>query len=153
MFGGSEEKKLMAQTKGELLVKKWIKALRSGKYKQTRGTLLRVRKYNKVEEKRYCCLGVLCDLAVKEGLIGKPKPSKEYGALEGSYAFGEYTSQLPRRVYKLVGLDGGFGDYADHCQSLAAHNDHDKMNFKRIADIIESRPKGLFREKAKAKKK
>lgn len=40
------------------LVKIWIAALRSGKYKQGRKTL--------VSGDRYCCLGVLCDIAKKE---------------------------------------------------------------------------------------
>jgi hypothetical protein len=37
---------------------KWVKALRSGEYKQGMGTLKR--------EDKYCCLGVLCDLHAKE---------------------------------------------------------------------------------------
>lgn len=46
--------------------KLWIKALRSGKYKQGQGQLRRGRK---PENAVYCCLGVLCDLAVKAGAI------------------------------------------------------------------------------------
>ncbi|WP_024516788.1 hypothetical protein [Bradyrhizobium sp. Tv2a-2] len=34
---------------------KWVKALRSGKYQQARGQLK--------DGDRYCCLGVLCDIA------------------------------------------------------------------------------------------
>ena len=37
--------------------KKWVEALRSGKYKQGKGRL-------KLGE-QYCCLGVLCDLYIK----------------------------------------------------------------------------------------
>jgi len=45
----------------KLEVKKlWIEALRSGKYEQGRGAL------NK--DGKFCCLGVLCDLAVKAGV-------------------------------------------------------------------------------------
>ena len=36
--------------------KKWVAALRSGKYKQGKGQL-----YDNLDEK-YCCLGVACDL-------------------------------------------------------------------------------------------
>ena len=43
---------------------KWLKALRSGEYEQGTGCLRN--KYNFVNE--YCCLGVIGDLAVKEGL-------------------------------------------------------------------------------------
>ncbi len=38
--------------------KKWIKALKSGKYKQTKGHLK--------DETGHCCLGVLCDIYAKE---------------------------------------------------------------------------------------
>lgn len=37
---------------------RWIKALRSGKYKQGVGVL-------RTEDNKYCCLGVLCDLHSK----------------------------------------------------------------------------------------
>lgn len=37
--------------------KKWIKALRSGKYNQGTGCL------KDFENKTFCCLGVLCDIA------------------------------------------------------------------------------------------
>lgn len=40
---------------------KWLSALRSGEYKQTDGSL-------KTPE-GYCCLGVLCDIAIKENKI------------------------------------------------------------------------------------
>lgn len=38
----------------------WIAALRSGEYSQTTGHLR--------DDVGYCCLGVLCDLAAKEGI-------------------------------------------------------------------------------------
>jgi hypothetical protein len=40
--------------------KMWIDALLSGEYKQGRGAL----KY----KNGYCCYGVLCDVAIKDGL-------------------------------------------------------------------------------------
>lgn len=39
---------------------KWVEALRSGEYKQGKGVL--------EQEGKFCCLGVLCDLAVKNGV-------------------------------------------------------------------------------------
>ena len=41
---------------------KWVAALRSGEYKQTRGILAN---YNRTE---HCCLGVLCELAIEDGV-------------------------------------------------------------------------------------
>lgn len=40
------------------IAKRWVKALRSGKYKQGRGKLRRVED----EVTKHCCLGVLCEL-------------------------------------------------------------------------------------------
>lgn len=40
------------------LMKRWIAALRSGKYEQGKGGLFR--------DGKYCCLGVLCDISKKE---------------------------------------------------------------------------------------
>ena len=53
---------MKARTREQVL-KLWIKALRSGEYKQTQG-LLRVKN-------SFCCLGVLCDLQRKDGGGGR----------------------------------------------------------------------------------
>lgn len=42
----------------------WVAALRSGEYQQTTGVLAKETSDGSLE---YCCLGVLCDLAVKAG--------------------------------------------------------------------------------------
>ena len=44
----------------------WITALRSGNYPQGRGYLRRIDDDGK---EGYCCLGVLCELAVNAGVI------------------------------------------------------------------------------------
>jgi hypothetical protein len=46
--------------------KLWLKALRSGKYKQGRLQLCRL---NNDGSKRHCCLGVLEEVAVEQGII------------------------------------------------------------------------------------
>jgi len=43
----------------KIIAKKWIKALRSGKYKQGKGYL---KQFTSKNEPRHCCLGVLCEL-------------------------------------------------------------------------------------------
>lgn len=45
------------------LKNKWLKALRSGEYKQGKGSLCI---YNKKGEAHFCCLGVFADVAIKE---------------------------------------------------------------------------------------
>lgn len=47
----------------ETIKNRWVKALKSGKYKQVKGTLKGVRPDGEVG---YCCLGVLCDLYIKD---------------------------------------------------------------------------------------
>ena len=42
----------------------WLQALESGKYKQTKGALVR----GAGKEKRYCCLGVACVIGEKNGI-------------------------------------------------------------------------------------
>mgnify|MGYP007046850129 CR=1 FL=1 len=41
------------------IAKKWVKALRSGKFKQGQGTL---KQYDSEGNIKHCCLGVLCEL-------------------------------------------------------------------------------------------
>lgn len=66
-------------------IRKWVRALRSGNYKQGQGTLC---KYDRGEF-RYCCLGVVSDLAVA---------GAEWVEHQGGgNAFGKY---------RLVGPDG-----------------------------------------------
>lgn len=47
--------------------KKWVKALRSGKYKQGNGSLVEEDKYG---NKKYCCLGVLGEILECDMLDG-----------------------------------------------------------------------------------
>lgn len=43
------------------VIEKWVAALESGKYEQTTGTLR--------DDEGFCCLGVLTELAVNEGVV------------------------------------------------------------------------------------
>lgn len=47
------------------LIKKWVDALRSGEFGQTTG---RLGKVDETGEASYCCLGVLCEIALADGL-------------------------------------------------------------------------------------
>jgi hypothetical protein len=107
----------------------WTKALRSGKYKQTRGALR--------DSTGYCCLGVLCDLYSKE--IGTPwdgeyflssssvvpYPVRVWAGLRCGNPTVKYTEELNQEVY------------TDNFFSLASLNDGVELNFSQIADIIE----------------
>ena len=91
--------------------KRWIAALRNGEYKQTRDTLRR--------GDSFCCLGVLCDLARKDG-------GPEWDA--GSYMDNE--DSLPAEIETFIRLTN------DEQTGLIKRNDAGQ-SFLRIADHIE----------------
>jgi hypothetical protein len=95
----------------------WIDALRSGKYKQTQGTLK--------NDEGFCCLGVLCDLA---RLDGGPHWEKDWTENYFLNNFGD----LPKVVKEFMGLDEG--DVA----RLINKNDNQEQSFEQIANFIET---------------
>lgn len=107
----------------------WVKALRSGEYKQGKHRL-------RIGEE-YCCLGVACDLFQKAG-----------GALTVRsgrfYTYNNESMVLPNTVQEWLGLTGRAGQY-NKGYELSHDNDTGK-SFAEIADIIESEPPGLFQE-------
>jgi hypothetical protein len=97
----------------------WLKALRSGKYKQAQGML----KTTSGQDSRYCCLGVLCEVAVAQGVI------QTYCATNGL---------LPDAVEEWAGLqtpDPRLGPRVDS-RNASWLNDQGK-SFTFIADRIE----------------
>ena len=124
------------------IIKKWTAMLTSGDYKKTTGALHRVKKNG---THSYCCLGVLCELAVKEGVIPKKSVSKKY-EWDNEIFYLDEASELPEKVQKWAGLASSLGDFQSRNYketSLASLNDAGK-SFSEIAKLIESRPKGLF---------
>ncbi len=62
-------------TADQQVMTRWYEALLSGRYTQAKRTLQRVQPSNVDEDTDqlgFCCLGVLCDLAVQDGVIGNP---------------------------------------------------------------------------------
>ena len=104
---------------------KWVKALRSGEYKQGKYVL-------RSQADEYCCLGVLCDLFVKEhNLEWIPTDAKD-------------PSERVQQYYALLG-NGGILPFAvrewadflyDHQAPVIRRNDTD-ISFAEIADYIE----------------
>jgi hypothetical protein len=111
----------------------WVAALRSGEYPQGKAGL----SYPGDDGvRRFCCLGVLCDLAVKAGagvtlmragMLGK------YDLYNGENWF------LPSSVVDWAGLDGPNPEVtqAGYHTTLASLNDYD-VPFTGIADMIEA---------------
>lgn len=124
----------MAQTKKQkAVVRRWVKNLESGLYKQGRERLVKAGK----DFDRFCCLGVLCDMAVRAKVI--PAPTRP--RVGDAYCYKNNTQVLSPAVMRWAGLKDDTGGH--DTDSLAARND-DGLHFKTIAKIIRSKPKGLF---------
>ncbi len=120
--------------------KKWVTALRSGKYSQGRGMLRK--------EDTFCCLGVACDLYARETGAGLWKATNTY-MVRSSFVLGEERANeyLPPAVQEWLGLATGQGEYDGNIEPLShslSHRNDDGASFGEIADIIESQPEGLF---------
>lgn len=117
---------------------KWLKALRSGKYKQARQGLCFE---NQNGQKSFCCLGVLNDLYIKEM---KPKVGWEHQETKSGginqFNFAIEDSYLAPEVMKWADLeyrDPRVMDSKGEQTTLSAINDGKGFGFKRIANIIE----------------
>ena len=132
---------------------KWVKALRSGKYKQGVGHLCQVSS----KGKKHCCLGVLTEMYQAEQKAKKKRvlPTKvSYVYVEDStatsglklievvkYGSGEdATEVLSVAVRRWAGIKGRLGEFdvmdEGHYKSLSNMND-DGHSFEEIANFIE----------------
>lgn len=85
------------------VMKKWVKALRSGKYKKKKGYLKFVeyvwdskKKDDKEVVKGFCCLGVACEIGVAQArdkyfLLNDSLPQKVQDKLSGMNDSGRYS--------------------------------------------------------------
>ena len=106
---------------------RWVEALRSGKYKQAKGTLR--------NKEGFCCLGVLCDIVKDE--LGYYWSIEEEAS---HYTIFNSVGVLPFEVMELVGMaysDGSIyveGD--EQINHLPTYNDQAGEDFNQIADRI-----------------
>lgn len=114
---------------------KWMKALRSGRYKQTRAVLH--------DADGYCCLGVLCQVMGKRSVPGSGGGREYPGASINEDDDGWFDERGNRRRQpRSKGMPP-----QDVCEAaeldvivvgdLANLNDEESMTFKEIADWIE----------------
>jgi hypothetical protein len=115
---------------------RWIAQLRNGEIKQWVGSL-------GVSNGARCCLGVLCDIAIKDGIIDPPTlipDTDDTDDVPYTLEYGQYVGQLPSAVQKWAGMhstDGSFRLNTEGNTSLTTLNDHG-MTFAEIADLIET---------------
>ena len=111
---------------------KWLDALRGGTYQQGVGKL---RDYDE-----YCCLGVLCDIAVEEGAVpGARWTSEGEMAFIDAHGEADFSDDLPPRpVVDWAGLgDGNPSVWVDDLSQTLAELNDTGSSFEEIADLIE----------------
>jgi hypothetical protein len=126
------------------IANKWIAALESGKYQQGKNAL-------EVEENntsKFCCLGVLCNLAYEEKVI-----KRIYGTVLPHISYGTFddmsSTLLPPSVINWAGIkcDNFSGEFGENKKkdatipeekrnTLMKLNDKEGFSFKEIANII-----------------
>lgn len=119
-------------------VKKWIAALRSGKYIQGMGYL--ATRETSTDSFCYCCLGVACEI-MKEDFDLVVSQQDTYKSYDGA------MTSLPNDILCALRLrtrDGNFIGKDGKGDCLINLNDGECMTFAEIADVIESQPEGLF---------
>ena len=102
----------------EEVVKLWVAALRSGEYEQAQGQLW--------SGDGFCCLGVLCDLAARDG-----GPQWEGDRFASSSAHPEIA------MWSWVVGRGQGRDAGALSERLMEANDRQLKTFRQIASIIE----------------
>ena len=123
----------------------WLTALRSGEYQQAKGALRR--KDDDEFGTGYCCLGVLCDIAAKQGVCSELEYFGEDSEVDRAPGYyiptkmdddGEYQGATlyncafpPDHVREWAGLD-------DHQQNDLAQINDESSDFSRTIEYIES---------------
>ena len=122
----------------------WLDALRSGKYKQAQGVLHLINE----NEPSYCCLGVLCDLAIKNGVKLDIEHDRKTETLSSVVSYDGMMDMLPKAVMEWSGLETNNGTFTEEFDdgpyglprlaelSLAEENDNG-TSFEHLANIIE----------------
>jgi len=100
----------------------WVDALRSGEFKQG---------FSHLEaDGANCCLGVLCNLALIEGVC-------DYDGRRDVSRFDGVSGCLPPSVMAWAGMVSRYGSPVDGETSLVNLNDGAMSSFNEIADAIE----------------
>lgn len=122
----------------------WVKALRSGEFEQ--GTARLASEGVTDGRVRYCCLGVLCELAHRAGVVETRNHTPEGTAFLRFIEYDGMVTYPNRRVYEWAGVDAGYGGEGKvrptalptgvAGASLAVLNDDEGWSFEQIADPI-----------------
>lgn len=113
--------------------KLWVEALRSGKYKQGTGRLITVGDDGVT---RMCCLGVLCDLYIKQ--TGKGEWVNDHGIKHFTSSTEKYVAMLPPiEVVQWAGLTTNRGMKNINLDSMNDGLGQPCHSYDEIAMVIE----------------
>lgn len=129
------------------LIREWVDTLRSGRYEQGYGRLIAIHE----DGKKYCCLGVACDLFASQiggmSLATEPAKSADRNIEEIRFTwntesvFGSTTEVFPEPLAQALGIDRNPTIWMEDGEmfSLAELNDSRTYPFSEIADLIEKK--------------
>jgi hypothetical protein len=147
------------------VAQEWVKALRSGNYKQTHGYLNILESNERDVPVGFCCLGVLCEIAVNDGLVDNldiydvnadsrrrfdartydgasallpGKVGQAYGIHDGdggSLTIAEVREFISPDVLREIG--GGQGEEFDNIKVTLVDLNDSGATFEQIANVIE----------------
>jgi hypothetical protein len=115
------------------VARKWVDALRSGEYQQTHKVLTQITEDGEFD----CCLGVLCKLALQDG-IELDIMTIDYSR-EGMVKTYNGDEALPPNVIRQW---AGFEPCSEDVSRYAEMNDELGCTFAQIADAIEENELG-----------
>ena len=117
-------------------MRRWVEALESGEYEQGVGYL------HDRHDNMFCCLGVACDLAYKDGVVARDQYDNDEPGRSSEwivrYGKAEVSTVLPDEVVDWLGLADQNPEVAvDGNRFELTHlNDALEMSFMEIAQLI-----------------
>ena len=115
----------------------WLDALRSGDYMQGQGVLTQRTPEGGL---LHCCMGVLCDLAVKAGVVDPPvEPVVGSSVLRWHAEYFDYYNTVfpPTVVQEWAGIEREHVEAVPIATYLSRLNDQCDWTFDQVADWIE----------------
>lgn len=126
--------------------KLWIEALRSDDYEQGKSYLHSISNVGDDKEHRYCCLGVLCEIAIKQGLpiVDKLQENIVFSSRQTVITYDGQRSVLPGSVAAWANItsDGSYipkrpAELHNYKSGALTHDNDKGMTFAEIASIID----------------
>ena len=127
-------------------LKLWVDALRSGEYQQGKNSLA---KYDDDGTLKFCCLGVACEVAIKDGLnlpVFEATAFPDNRPVRREYGQGRDIGFMPEEVCEWLGHDDTnvivdlleyIPEITNPQEYVAYLNDGDSWTFEQIADALE----------------